>query len=302
MSTPHHQRPNSRPWPYKPSMTYYNGQTWYSQMTNFNPPISPYQPYGPQPFQATSNLYTERAYLLTSLQREDSRATHLLSTITSIRARLDSPTPLRFRDAKALRKSLAAKRRGAEMSMKQEKWILQRLGHVTFMIQQRERWERVEREKMMGASSGMCNNGGVWGGWDGIWQQAQQPTYAYTEGQQIGEQGWGQCQPQTGFVVELPATPVADSGFQSSNDWQGQTSAGSPGSWQTVSAEGSGSEAAQQSPWESKSDSMAEPVGSGRGAWKRMSVPDLSSGSWSDGDFQYVGYYPRKNSEDLVPK
>lgn len=275
--------------------------TYQPHMTNYHQNSKPHH----NTFQASqylpsaASLLNERAYLLTSLQREDLRATSLLASIADINARLESGVQMRFKEAKMLRKTLGFKRHSAEMRMRQEKWILQRLGEVTFLIQQRERWERVDMERRMGMG------GQIWGGWNGFWMAdvkrlgQQAPCIngdIHSQNRPVGQEWYHQL-PASGLAVEMPATPV-DSKFESLSGWQTQTSGGSPSCWpiQTVSENDA---TRQQSPSTAKSESMVEPTGNRRGDWNRMSVPDLTSGSWNNGEPRYLGYFPRRSSEEI---
>lgn len=138
--------------------------------------------------------------------------------------------------------------------------------------------------------------GGVWQG-----QQARQAPYMYSGAHtqaQFGGQEWYQQLPVPSFAMELPATPVNDSGFESLSGWQTQASGASPTCWQTSAAPGSDA-TVKKLPWTAKSDSMFETIGSRSGDWNRMSVPNLASGPWKDGEPHYIGYYPRRPSEEI---
>ncbi|OBT72360.1 hypothetical protein VF21_07502 [Pseudogymnoascus sp. 05NY08] len=258
-----------------------------------------------------NSIFAERAYLLSSLQREDVRATALLTVIADLNARMASGAPMGGKEAKWLRRDLAAKRHAADMSVRQEKLILQRLGEVTLVIQQRERWWRVERERERvvggGGGAGMGVNvgmgGNAWGGWNGgdvvSWNSQQVLCDAQPQGY-YGGQGWVQQVPAPGYVMATPPESTEGGGIMGCNEWQVQVPSSSD--WQLpVPVDSSsdwnmsrisGADAMEQKPVRvARSDSMVEIAAGRRRAQSRMSIPDLSSRSWG-GDYpQYLGYY-----------
>ncbi len=123
-------------------------------------------PYIEQPLTSLPDLEAERSYLLLSLQREDFATTVVLATVGTINRKLDSPIPLPPHEAKHLRKTLKVKRGQVERCMRQEKWILNRLGHVAFQIQCAQRHERIQWHLNGGAGSsclGGMDNGVMMG-------------------------------------------------------------------------------------------------------------------------------------------
>ncbi|ELR09196.1 hypothetical protein GMDG_03773 [Pseudogymnoascus destructans 20631-21] len=272
-----------------------------------------------------TSIFAERAYLLSSLQREDVRATALLTVIADINARMaSSGAPVRAKEAKWLRRDLAAKRHAADMSGRQEKLILQRLGEVTLVIQQRERWWRVERERGMGAGTrvevGMGGN--AWGGWNGgdvVSWNGQQVQYDGQPQGYYGGQGWVQQVAAPGYVMATPPASTEGGGVIGCNDWQVQVPGCNdwqvqvPGSsdWQLpVPVDSSsdwnmsrisGADAMEQKPVRvARSDSMVEVAAGRRRAQSRMSMPDLSSRQWGGDCPQYLGYYSPGCSPEMT--
>lgn len=269
-------------------------------MPNHNGPFTPSPPFSPDHcFQGISSIFAERAYLLSSLQREDLRATALLTAIADINVRMASGAPMRAREAKFLRRDLAAKRHAADMSGRQEKLILQRLGEVTLVIQQRERWCKVEREKGSGGGIGsgarveVGMGGNAWGGWNGADVASWNGQQVLCEGQPqgyYGGQGWDQQLPAPGYVMVTPPSFTEGGGFTGRNDWQPPVPVDSSSDWDTSRASG-GDIMEQRSPQAARSDSMVELAAGRRGAQSRMSMPDLISRPWG-GDYpRYLGYY-----------
>jgi hypothetical protein len=264
-----------------------------------------------------TSIFAERAYLLSSLQREDVRATALLTVIADINARMASG-PMRAKEVKWLRRDLAAKRHAADVSGRQEKLILQRLGEVTLVIQQRERWWRVERERGVGGGVGAGTGvevgmgGNAWGGWNGtdvVSWNGQQVQYDGQPQAYCGGQGWVQQVPAPGYVMNTPPASTEDGGIIGCNDWQVQA----PGSsgWQlpvTVDSSSdwnmsqiSGADAMEQKPVRvARSDSMVEIAAGRRRAQSRMSMPDLGSRPWGGDCPRYLGYYSPGCSPEMT--
>jgi hypothetical protein len=142
-----------------------------------NKPLSTYPPrlyhYSHNPYSPShrsfEDLTAERSYLLNSLQHEDQRATNLLKSLAYCQdtfvssknqkhAGLDHPNigldhmdagearPPGYVGRRKVRKQMAWVRRQLAETTEQEKRILERLGQVTFEIQWKERWGRVEWE------------------------------------------------------------------------------------------------------------------------------------------------------------
>ncbi|OBT89005.1 hypothetical protein VE02_02192 [Pseudogymnoascus sp. 03VT05] len=246
-----------------------------------------------------NSIFAERAYLLSSLQREDVRATALLTVIADLNARMASGAPMRGKEAKWLRRDLAAKRHAADMSVRQEKLILQKLGEVTLVIQQRERWWRVESERGMGGGVGagagveVGMGGSALGGWSGgdvvSWNSQQVLCDAQPQGY-YGGQGWVQQVPAPRYVMATPPASTEGDGIMGCNDWQVPVPVDSSSDWNMSRI--SGSDAMEQKPVRvARSDSMVELAAGRRRVQSRVSMPDLSSRSWG-GDYpQYLGYY-----------
>ncbi|OBT61665.1 hypothetical protein VE03_08393 [Pseudogymnoascus sp. 23342-1-I1] len=267
-----------------------------------SPPFSP-----AHYFQGLNSIFAERAYLLSSLQREDLRATAILTAIADINARMALEPQTRGREMKFLRRDLATKRHTADMSASQEKLILQRLGEVTFMIQQRERWWRVERGRERGcgveavARMEVGTGGDVLGGWNGPWvpdERAWNGQQVPCEGQPQGyyaAQGWGQQLPAQGYVTVTPPASTEGCGPTGHNDWQAQVPIDSCSDWDMSRVSG-GDVVEQRSPQGARSDSMVELAAGRRRAQSRMSMPDLGSRSWGGEYPLYLGYWPSGSS------
>ncbi|KAL5349237.1 hypothetical protein ACLOAV_005525 [Pseudogymnoascus australis] len=257
--------------------------------------------------QGISDIFAERAHLLSSLQQEDLRSTALFTEIAEINARLASGVPR----PRILRKHLASKRNAAEMGARQERSILQRLGEVTFVIQQRERWCKVERGRGPGERIGTAarmevgTGGHVWGGCYGMWvadERAWNGQHVPCEGEPQGysaSQGWGQQLPAQGYVMVTPPASTEGCGPTGQNDWQAQAPGDNCSDWDMcrVSA---GDVVEQRSPPAARSDSMVELGAGRRRAQSRMSMPDLSSRQWG-GDYPlYLGYYSSESSQGMA--
>ncbi|KFY29008.1 hypothetical protein V493_02604 [Pseudogymnoascus sp. VKM F-4281 (FW-2241)] len=311
-----YKRRNSRPRAGTSFMSNY-GPRHRPRPTRFQPPLpnhagafNPKPAFSPdQYFHGISSIFAERACLLSSLQREDLRATGLLTIIADINTRMASGAPMWAREAKYLRRDLAAKRHAADVSVRQEKLLLQRLGEVTLVIQQRERWYKVERERGMGAGIGggarldVRTGGNTWGDWNG-------PNVASWNGQQVlcggqpqgyyGGQGWGQQLPPPGYVMIPPPTYTEDCGPIGHNYGQVHAPVNSCSDWD-MSRVSEGDAAEQGSPQKARSYSMVELSAAVRTrAQGSMSMPDLSSRSLG-GDYpRYLGYYSSGCSLEIV--
>jgi hypothetical protein len=91
------------------------------------------------------DLFTERAYLLNSLQQENFKATDLLRRILSAQANLN-PEGLSNVQRK-VRKQLGWLKHRLDETNRQEKAILARVGQLTYGIQSIDRWSQVEIER-----------------------------------------------------------------------------------------------------------------------------------------------------------
>ncbi|KFY10642.1 hypothetical protein V491_07552 [Pseudogymnoascus sp. VKM F-3775] len=314
-----YQRRNSRP------------HACHSFMNNYGPPHHP-RPLIHQPpipthdgrfipstvfspdhyFQGINSTFAERAYLLSCLQQEDIRVTALLTVIADLNARMASGAQMRAREAKWLRRDLAAKRYEVDMSSRQEKLILQRLGEVTLVIQQRERWSMVEREKGMGVGVGVGAgaamrvdigmSGNAWGGWNGPDVVSSNGQQIMREGQPQGHYdclGWGQQFPAPGYVMITPPASTEGGGISGCNDWQLPASVDSSSDWDM--SRNSSVDAMEQKPARvGRSDSMVELAAGRPRAQRRMSMPDLGSKP-RGGDYpRYLGYYSPGCSLELA--
>ncbi|KFY17589.1 hypothetical protein V492_00570 [Pseudogymnoascus sp. VKM F-4246] len=257
-------------------------------------------------FQGINSVFAERARLLSSLQREDLRATGLLTMIADIDARLSSGLPMRNREVKWLKRDLAKKRQAADISARQERFILQRLGEVTLVIQQRERWWKVERERGLragighGARVGVEMGGNPWGSpygtgisGEGAWNGRQDLYESQPQGYSYGFQGWGQQFTPAYTTMFTPPSSTESGGITGCNDWQNLAPVDSSSDWDMSRI--SGFDAMEQkSVRVARSDSMVELAADRRRAQSRMSMPDLSSRSWGCDylGYQYPGYSP----------
>jgi len=91
------------------------------------------------------NLFTERAYLLNSLQQESFKAIDLLRRIPSAQANLNPEGASNVQ--RKVRKQLGWLKHRLEEINRQEKAILARLGQLTYEIQSIDRWSQVEIER-----------------------------------------------------------------------------------------------------------------------------------------------------------
>lgn len=120
------------------------------QAISYNPVCGPRQqtqtdsPY--TPLRSFDELQTERSYLLNSLQREDYKATELLKKIRDLQEGFQGVVegPI----CRNLKKKLGYLKSRMSQCTKQEKMILARLGQVTYEIQSKERWNRIEYERL----------------------------------------------------------------------------------------------------------------------------------------------------------
>lgn len=123
----------------------YNGQsTNHESIYGFpQPPYANFSPPQPRSFE---ELHVERSYLINSLQREDSKATELLKKIRYLQDSCHDAIggPLH----RKLKKQLGHFKNRMCQCTKQEKTILARLGQVTYEIQSKERWNRIENERL----------------------------------------------------------------------------------------------------------------------------------------------------------
>ncbi|OBT59208.1 hypothetical protein VE04_00349 [Pseudogymnoascus sp. 24MN13] len=265
-----------------------------------------------------NSILAERAYLLSSLQREDVRATALLTVIADLNARMASRPPTRWKERKLIRRDLEAKRHAADVSVRQEKRILQRLGEVTLVIQQRERWWRVERERGIGGGFGAearvegGMGGNAWGGWNGadvVSWNGQQVQYEGQPQGYYGGQGWVQQVSPPGYVMVTPPASTEGGGIigcndrqvqvPGSSDWQFPVPVDSSSDWNMSRI--SGADAMEQKPVRvARSDSMVEVAAGRRRAQSSMSMPDLGSSSWGGDCPQYLGYYSPGCSPEMT--
>lgn len=221
---------------------------------------------------------------------------------------------MRAREAKWLRRDLAAKRYEVDMSSRQEKLILRRLGEVTLVIQQRERWCRVERERVMGVGVGVGvaagaatrvdigMGGNAWGGWNGsdvVSSNGQQILGGGQPQGHYGCQGWGQQFPAPGYVMVTPPASTESGGIAGCSDWQLPASVDSSSDWDMSRI--SGVDAIEQKPARlTRSGSMVELAAGRQRAESRMSMPGLDSKPW-EGDYpRYLGYYSPGCSLELA--
>lgn len=215
---------------------------------------------------------------------------------------------MRAREAKFLRRDLAAKRHAADMSVRQEMWILQRLGEVTLVIQQRERWGKVERGRGMGVGvvagtmvevgEGGHGWNGTWVAGEGVWHGRQILCEGQPQGYYAG-QGWGQQLPAPGYVMVTPPASTEGGGITGCNDWQSPAVVDSSSDWDMCRVSGV-DVMEQKSPRAARSDLMVELAAGRRRAQSRMSMPDLSSQPWG-GDYpRYLGYYYPRCSLEMV--
>lgn len=99
-----------------------------------------------RPLRSFQELTNERAYLLSSLQLEDQRATDLLKTVARLH---DLTSGLHGHRLKQARKQLAHYKRQLTIITNQEKAVLARLGEVTHEIQWQERFAQLEHERRL---------------------------------------------------------------------------------------------------------------------------------------------------------
>jgi len=93
------------------------------------------------------DLFTERSYLLNSLQHENSKATDLLARLTSAQANLDSEGTPNVR--RKIRKQLGWLKRRLDETNRQEKTLLAHLGQLNYQIQSIERWSQIENQRQV---------------------------------------------------------------------------------------------------------------------------------------------------------
>jgi len=215
-------------------------------------------------------LHSERLYLVNSLQREDCKATDLLKRITDLEETFDNVTiPSHIR--KRARKQLGWLKYRMNETTRQEKSIIDQLGKVTIDIQQKERWSRIEAERLYRGKQLNQLNG-------------SSPEFIPSGHPYHYHSGYIIPNPQfTSNVsaIELPAaTPPREDICQPSLDDTPE--------WSSSISEGRCS---------SRSGENSEGEVRGQKKEKRHSLPTPSS-SWMEGsasgsDVQYVGYYIR---------
>jgi hypothetical protein len=132
----------------QPGMSYgwqYNGQSM-NYESAYIIPQPHYADFSPPQLRSFQELQVERSYLINSLQREDFKATELLKKVRHLQESchdaLEGPVH------RKLRKQIGHFKNRMCQCTKQEKIILARLGQVTFEIQSKERWSRIENERL----------------------------------------------------------------------------------------------------------------------------------------------------------
>ena len=132
----------------KPGMSYgwqSNGQSMnHESVYNFVQPLHVDFPHSQ--LRSIGELQVERSYLINSLQQEDFKATELLKKIRHLQEAcqdiIEGPVH------RKLKKQLGHYKNRMCQCTKQEKAILARLGQVTYEIQSKERWSRIENERL----------------------------------------------------------------------------------------------------------------------------------------------------------
>ncbi len=126
------------------------GWQFNGQSTNHEPfycfPQPSYADVPTPQLRSFEELQVERSYLINCLQREDSKATELLKKIRHLQDTSHGATDGSVH--RKLKRQLGHFKSRMCQSTKQEKMILARLGQVTYEIQSKERWSRVENERL----------------------------------------------------------------------------------------------------------------------------------------------------------
>lgn len=121
-----------------------------SQVMSYDPIFEPHQAprveYRCPPTRSFHELHIERSYLLNALQREDHKATELLKKVRDIQESLQG---IQGQMQRKLKRQLGQTKCAMSQCTKQEKLILSRLGQVTYEIQSKERWIRIEHERLL---------------------------------------------------------------------------------------------------------------------------------------------------------
>jgi hypothetical protein len=124
----------------------YNGHSTTNHESAYGFPQPPYADLSAPRIRSFEELQVERSYLISSLQREDSKATDLLKKIRYLQESChDAMEGSVYRK---LKKQLGHFKNRMCQCTKQEKMILARLGQVTYEIQSKERWSRIENERL----------------------------------------------------------------------------------------------------------------------------------------------------------
>jgi hypothetical protein len=263
----------------QPGMSYgwqYNSQSMNHEFVYSLPPQSYVEFPHPQ-LRSFHELQVERSYLINSLQREDFKATELLKKIRHLQEgchdAVEGPVH------RKLKKQLGHFKNRMCQCTKQEKTILARLGQVTYEIQSKERWSRIENERL---------------------QQWNCPGFE----QMSLDTAYPEFSPQTVYPQQWPVQLVYD-GYYYGGPSQLMPSCGGTPDWYPPTTRCESNEVHElpcvvRSPISTRVRSasminLAMPTEK----VKRLSMPELFTGD-SDGgtsnndDDRYIGYYVNK--------
>lgn len=123
-----------------------NGHSTTNYESAYGFPQPPYADLWAPWIRSFEELQVERSYLISSLQREDSKATDLLKKIRYLQESCHDA--MEGSVHRKLKKQLGHFKNRMCQCTKQEKTILARLGQVTYEIQSKERWNRIENERL----------------------------------------------------------------------------------------------------------------------------------------------------------
>jgi hypothetical protein len=229
------------------------------------------------PSRSFDELQVERSYLVNSLQREDLKATELLKKIRHLQDACHDVIegPLQ----RKLKKQLGHFKNRMCQCTKQEKTILARLGQVTYEIQSKERWSRIENERL---------------------QQWNCPGF---ERMNINET-YPESTPQCAYAQQWPVQPTSDSCSRGGNSHPMPMYEAAP-EWYTPTIRCDSTEVHELprvviSPISNRvrSASMVN-LALPTEKVKRLSMPELSTGesngdASNDDEDRYIGYYVSK--------
>jgi hypothetical protein len=257
----------------------YDGQST-NHESDYSFPQTRYADFPRPQLRSFEELQVERSYLINSLQREDFKATELLKKIRYLQEGcldvMEGPIH------RKLKKQLGHFKNRMCQCTKQEKTILARLGQVTYEIQSKERWSRIENERLQQWN---CH------GFEQMSLDATCPEFT----------------PQCMYPQQWPVQPMSDSGYYGGYSHPMPTYEAGP-EWYTPMSRCQSNEVHESpcvvtSPISNRvrlasMTNLAAPMVK----VKRLSMPELSTGD-SDGDFsndddyRYIGYYISKPAQ-----